>query len=272
MKITVLVDNYVPNTCDLYGEPSFSCYIEDENLKILFDAGISNIPLKNAKRLKLDLSDIDYVILSHGHLDHTWGLDYYLKKYGSSDKKKLVCHPYALKPKKYKRDNIGIKGTEKGLEQQFEIIKTKVPYWLNGAIVFLGERQRNTAFEDLTPLGKTKVNEEYVDDFLFDDSALAINTNDGIVIITGCSHSGICNIIEQAKKVLNNNKIRMIIGGFHLQSEDPDDEILTKTKEFLGKENIGIVYPCHCTNLLSKNEIAKVTRVGEAGSGTSIEI
>lgn len=272
MKITILVDNYVPNKYDLFGEPSFSCYLEDENLKILFDMGISNIPLKNAKRLKIDLSKIDYIVLSHGHLDHTWGLEYYLHKYGNSDKKKLVCHPYALKPKKDKRENIGIKGTEKDIEKQFEIIKTKEPYWLNSKIVFLGEIERTTTFENIRPLGKTKIEEKYVDDFLFDDSALAINTNAGIVIITGCSHSGICNIIEHAKKVLKNKKVRMIIGGFHLQSEDPNDEILIKTKEYLCKEDIGIVYPCHCTNLVSKIEIANVVHIGEVGSGTRIEI
>jgi len=272
MKITILVDNYVPNKIDLYGEPSFSCYLEDENLKILFDLGISNIPLKNAKRLKIDLSKIDYIILSHGHQDHTWGLIHYISKYGIGDKKKLLCHPYALKPKKDKHENVGIKGTEKDLEEQFNIIKSKKPYWLNSQIVFLGEIERSTTFENNKPLGMTKLKDKYVDDYILDDSALAINTNEGIVIITGCSHSGICNIIEQAKRVLNNSKIRMIIGGFHLQSEDPNDEILIKTKEYLGKEDIGIVYPCHCTNLLSKIEIARVANIGEVGSGTTIEI
>jgi 7,8-dihydropterin-6-yl-methyl-4-(beta-D-ribofuranosyl)aminobenzene 5'-phosphate synthase len=272
MKITILVDNYVPNKIDLYGEPSFSCYIEDENLKILFDLGISPIPLENAKRLKIDLSEVSYIILSHGHLDHTWGLVHYVNKYGKGDKKKLLCHPYALKPKKYKRENIGIKGKENDLEEKFDIIRSKDPYWLSSHIVFLGEIERSTDFENKNPIGITKISDNYVEDFILDDSALAINTEEGITLITGCSHSGICNIIEQAKKVLNKNKIRMIIGGFHLQSEDPNDIILIKTKEYLGSQEIGIVYPCHCTNLLSKIEIAKVVSIGEIGSGTTIEI
>jgi len=272
MKITILVDNYVPNKSDLFGEPSFSCYIEDENIKILFDLGISNIPFKNAKRLKLDLSNIDFIVLSHGHLDHTWGLVHYVNKYGAGDKKKLICHPYALKPKKFKRENIGIKGKEQDLEEIFDIIRSKEPYWLGINIVFLGEIKRNTDFENKKPLGMAKLNDKYVEDYIFDDSALAINTEEGIVLITGCSHSGICNIIEQAKKVFNNNKIRMIIGGFHLQSEDPNDEVIIRTKEYLGMQEIGIVYPCHCTNLLSKIEIAKVVPIGEVGSGTTIEI
>jgi 7,8-dihydropterin-6-yl-methyl-4-(beta-D-ribofuranosyl)aminobenzene 5'-phosphate synthase len=177
-----------------------------------------------------------------------------------------------LKPKKEKREHIGIKGTEKYLKEQFDIIKSKDPYWLNSQIVFLGEIRRTTTFENNIPLGMTKLNDKYVDDFIFDDSALAIDTKDGIVILTGCSHSGICNIIEQAKRVLNKSTIRMIIGGFHLQSEDPADEILVKTKKYLAKEDIGIVYPCHCTNLFSKIEIAKVMPIGEVGSGTTIEI
>ncbi len=116
MKITILVDNYVPNKFELCGEPSFSCYIEDENLKILFDAGISGFPLKNAKRLNIDLSDIDYIVLSHGHLDHAWGLGHYVSRLGSDGGTKLVCHPDALKPKKYGRLNIGIKGSERDMQ------------------------------------------------------------------------------------------------------------------------------------------------------------
>jgi len=177
-----------------------------------------------------------------------------------------------LETKNDKRENIGIKGTEADIEKHFYVIKTREPYWLYSRIVFLGEIDRNTTFENMKPLGKTKVNEEYVDDFLLDDSALAIDTNDGIVIITGCSHSGICNIVEQAKRVSKTEKVRMIIAGFHLQSEDPEDEVLMKTKEYLSNEGIGILYPCHCTNLLSKIEIAKVVHIGELGSGTSIEI
>ena len=271
MKLTILVDNYVPNQNDLLGEPSFSCHIEDEDLRILFDTGLSGTPLRNAKRLKIDLSAVDYIVLSHGHLDHTWGLERFARAFAGRGRKKLLCHPDALKPKKYGRANIGIKGTERDLERRFELIRSRGPYWLSDKIVFLGEIERTTAFENLAPLGKTKVDGAYADDFLLDDSALAADTGEGIVIITGCSHSGICNIVEHAKKVLKRDDVRMVIGGFHLQPEDPNDELLARTRDYLARADIGMLYPCHCTNLLSKLEISKVARVGEAGSGTRIE-
>lgn len=208
MKITILVDNYVPNDKYLAGEPSFSCHIEHDGLKILFDTGISATPFRNAAKLKIDLSHLDYVVLSHGHLDHTWGLRNFIAKFGGgtrgtpSRRTKLLCHPNALEPKKYGRENIGIKGTEAELAPHFDIITTKEPYRLDEKTVFLGEIPRTTGFENRTPLGKAKIGGTWIDDFIQDDSALAIDTDEGIVIVTGCSHSGICNIIEQAKKVL----------------------------------------------------------------------
>ena len=222
MKITILVDNYVPNDKYLAGEPSFSCFIQHDDLRILFDTGISAMPLKNAAKLKIDLSDLDYVVLSHGHLDHTWGLRNFIAKFGGgtssapASRTKLLCHPLALEPKRYGRENIGIKGAEEDLAPHFEIITTKAPFRLDDKTVFLGEIPRTTGFENKAPLGKAKIGDTWIDDYLPDDSALAIDTDEGIVIVTGCSHSGICNIVEQAKKVLNKTRIRTIVGGFHL--------------------------------------------------------
>lgn len=290
MKITILVDNYVPNDKYLAGEPSFSCFIQHDDLRILFDTGISAMPMKNAAKLKIDLSDLDYVVLSHGHLDHTWGLRHYVAHFvnsarvasgtrgrtgdsrrASGSRTKLLCHPLALEPKKYGRENIGIKGTEAELAPHFEIITTKAPFHLDDKTVFLGEIPRTTGFENKAPLGKAKIGGTWIDDYLPDDSALAIDTDEGIVIVTGCSHSGICNIVEQAKKVLNKTRIRTIVGGFHLQSADPNDDTLIHTRQFLSRQDIGTIYPCHCTNLLCKTEIARAVSVGEAGSGTCLE-
>lgn len=72
--------------------------------------------------------------------------------------------------------------------------------------------------------------------------------------------------------MLKKDKVRMVIGGFHLQPDDPGDAILAKTRAYFEREAIGMAYPCHCTNLLSKLELSKAVPIGEAGSGTSIEI
>lgn len=195
MKLTILVDNYVPNVADLLGEPSFSCFIEDEEKKILFDTGFGAVPFRNARDLGIDLASVDCIVLSHGHLDHTRGLNLFAEKFAAHTKPKLICHPLALKPKRSGRENIGIKGTEKDLGEKYDIVRSREPVWITDRVVFLGEIERATAFENKKPLGKTKLDGAYVDDYLLDDSALAIDTDSGIVVVTGCSHSGICNII-----------------------------------------------------------------------------
>ena len=272
MKTTILVDNYVPNKYELVGEPSFSCLIEDEKLKILFDVGMSSIPFNNAKELKLELADVAYVVLSHGHLDHSWGLESYIKRFNPEKKTTLLCHPGALLPKKYGRRNIGIKGDERDLEEHFIILRSKRPYWITKKIVFLGEIERKNDFEAKVPIGKTRQGEKYEDDYNIDDSAIAIDGKEGIAIITGCSHSGICNITEYAKKVIGKNRIAFIVGGFHLQTEDEGDELLKKTVTYLQRQDIKVMYPCHCTNLLGKQAIGKAMKTGEVGVGSVLEI
>ena len=272
MKATILVDNYVPNKYDLLGEPSFSCLIEDEQCKLLFDVGMSAIPFINAKRLKKDLTGVSHIVLSHGHLDHSWGLENYITRYKPNKKVKLVCHPEALYRKKYKRINIGIKRDEKHLEEHFEIVRTQKPYWITEKIVFLGEIERKNDFEGKEPIGKTKHGNRYEPDYCIDDSAIAIDSLQGIVVVTGCSHSGICNIIEYAKKVIGKEKVRYVVGGFHLQSDDETNEVLNKTVECLQRMHIEMVYPCHCTNLLGKLKISKAMSFGEVGVGSVLEL
>lgn len=272
MKATVLVDNYVPNKYELIGEPSFSCLLESNGVIILFDLGYSKIPYDNAKKLKLDLKNIDYIVLSHGHLDHTWGLKTLLSSYSLKKEVKFICHPDALKPKIYDQDEIGIREDEKFLARRFKLIKTVDPLWINSKTVFLGEIKRSNNFENKWPVGKMKSNENYQDDFVLDDSAIAYRSDNGIVIITGCSHSGICNIIEYSKSVLQCEKINTIIGGLHLQNENENDgEILLKTIDYLKKENISIIYPCHCTNMSSRIQMSRIVNIGEIGAGTTIE-
>ena len=272
MKATVLVDNYVPNKYDLLGEPSFSCLIEDQQSKILFDVGMSAIPFINAKKLKKDLSDVSHIVLSHGHLDHSWGLENYISRFKPNKKVKLVCHPEALYKKKYGRVNIGIKRDEQHLEEHFSIVRTKEPYWITDKIVYLGEIERKNDFEGKEPIGKTKHGKKYDPDYCIDDSAIAIDSTHGIVIVTGCSHSGICNIIEYAKNVIGKDKVRYVVGGFHLQSDDEGNEVLNRTVEYLQELNIEIVYPCHCTNLLGKMKLGERMKIGEFGVGSVIEI
>jgi 7,8-dihydropterin-6-yl-methyl-4-(beta-D-ribofuranosyl)aminobenzene 5'-phosphate synthase len=270
MKLTILVDNYVQNKNEARGEPSFSCYIEQPNCRILFDLGMTSLPYDNARKLGIDLSKTNAIVVSHGHLDHTWGLDSLLQKYPIPVETKFICHPDALKEKRYGKESIGIKKSETFLMKRFQLIQSKEPYWINKRTVFLGQIVRANAFENKEPLGKQKTNRKIENDYLLDDSALVYDGNDGMVIITGCSHSGICNIIEYSKSILGKKVIKAVIGGFHMQNEEMNNTT-KRTVDYIRKQNIGTLYPCHCTNLFNKMALSRAANVAEIGAGSIIE-
>jgi 7,8-dihydropterin-6-yl-methyl-4-(beta-D-ribofuranosyl)aminobenzene 5'-phosphate synthase len=107
MKLTVLVDNNTLIDRYFYGEPGVSYFIEDEGNKILFDLGYSDVFIKNAQKLNIDLLNLDFVVLSHGHLDHTWGLDPLIRLYTEAIIENLnhknpiiIAHPLTFYSKK----------------------------------------------------------------------------------------------------------------------------------------------------------------------------
>ncbi len=230
MKLTVLVDNNTFIDRYFVGEPAVSYFIECDGRKILFDVGYSDAFIANAKKLGIDLTDIDYLALSHGHIDHVGGLPHLLRLYSESgiregrpDRPRLLTHPFTLLRQTYDRP-----GKEKlsldrsDLDGYFQIEETVEPLWINEKLVFLGEIERRNDFEAGEPFGKIIKNGVLEDDFVVEDSALAYRSRDGLVIITGCSHSGICNIVEYARKVCREDRVVDIIGGFHLLNPAPE--------------------------------------------------
>jgi len=277
MKLTVLTDNNVLQSKNFLGEHGLSFYIESGNKKILFDTGYSDVFIKNACKMGINLLDLDYIVLSHGHYDHTWGLSYYLPFYAASlkqgvcvKKPTILTHPESFDQKSdEKTGELGMLVPEEKLKKNFDIKLTREPFWLTENLIFLGEIPRKNNFEGKECLGKVLKNNKLQDDFINEDSALVFNSNDGIVIITGCSHSGICNIIEYSKNICNNSSIIDIIGGFHLLS--PSENRAISTAEYMSKQNIDTIYPCHCTNLQSKIILSKYLNVKELGVGLTLE-
>ena len=111
------------------------------------------------------------------------------------------------------------------------------------------------------------VDENAVDDYVMDDTALVYKSEEGLYIITGCSHSGICNIVEYAKKICKDNRVLGIIGGFHLFELT---ERVEKTIDYLNKNDLRELYPCHCTSFAVRAEIHKALSVKEVGVGLEI--
>lgn len=244
MKLTVLTENTASGK--FLAEHGLSYLIEYNGEKVLFDTGHSDVFLKNAKLLNINLDEVETVVLSHGHWDHGNGLKY-LKN------KKLICHPYAFIKRYRKSDGnyIGLNTCFLDLNKKFKLIDTRKPYYITNEILFLGETPRLNSFESQT----TSFMDEYdKDDFVKDDSALVIIKNNELIIVSGCAHSGIVNIIDYAKKTTGVNKVKTVIGGFHLKTNDLQTQ---KTIAYLKEQNITEIHPSHCTELPALCEIQK---------------
>ena len=272
LKIVVLSDNFTSTIIPpLIGEWGFSAYIEADGTKILYDVGNSGLPvLHNAKLLGIDLSSIDYVVLSHGHSDHTGGLgnEELLKLLKG---KTLIAHP-SIFEKKFlnwsgKLQYIGLPLTREELEKNFNVILTKKPLEFAKGVMFSGEVKRygNPEYN----AGLFKSTEEGIEvDHLLDDVALFINTPKGLVILTGCGHSNVLNIVNYAKEVTGVNKIYAVLGGFHLLSSEPQhvNEVINKLSSEATK-----IGPAHCSGNLAKSFVAKDKFV-DFGVGRSFEV
>lgn len=274
MDLTVLVDNNTFIDDYFLAEPAVSYYLETEGLKILFDVGYSEVFYKNALKLNINLKQLDYVVISHGHLDHIWGLEFLKNIYSKQSnrrefiKPKFIAHPYALLPKLIDNEHIGCKLSREQISETFKLQLTKTPVWLTENLVFLGEIERQNHFEGKYPLGKFMKDGVLQDDYLMDDSALVYKAKEGLVIITGCSHAGIGNIIAYAKKICKTTKIVDIIGGFHLL--EPKQQDLEELVNYFSLENIRQIHPCHCTDLSSKIALSKCMSLKEVGVGLKI--
>lgn len=267
VKLKVLVDNNTYIDKYYYGEPAVSYYIEDEDARILLDVGYSNLFIKNSIALGVDLQNIDSIIISHGHDDHTKGLKYYFEE-NYENRLSIIAHPDAFKEKINKNINIGSSILTEELKERCNLILSKEPMKISNNLTFLGEIPQLNDFEIRSPVGKQNENNVFVDDYIMDDSALAYQSEKGIYIITGCSHSGICNIVEYAKKVCNDHRVLGIIGGFHLF--ELSDRV-SKTIDYFKQNNIRELYPCHCTSFAVRAEMHKALPLEEVGVGLEIQ-
>ena len=266
MKLTVLVDNNTFIDKYFYGEPGLSFYIEDGFEKILFDTGYSELFIRNAKKLGVDLSALTKVVLSHGHDDHTGGLPHLLEGFDTS-LLEILAHPDTFAEKRRGDLLTGSPVSEETLRERSCLHLSKTPVMISEHITFLGEIPITQEFEQRPEMDTRKTPDGYVPDFILDDSALVYEQKSGIYIITGCSHSGICNICAYAKELFE-KPILGIIGGWHMKKVDSHTE---KTIEYLKQNNITDLYPCHCTSFVVKAAVHQAIPVHEVGVGLKIE-
>jgi 7,8-dihydropterin-6-yl-methyl-4-(beta-D-ribofuranosyl)aminobenzene 5'-phosphate synthase len=236
MRISILVDNqpgsFIP------AEHGLSYLIEFDGKRILFDTGQTDMFMKNAEKMGVNMTNIDVIILSHGHYDHGNGLSYL--KGG-----RLVCHPGCFVRRYHGKDHkfIGLGNSKDELSKKFNLYLSKIPYRISEKIFFLGEIPRVTDFESKST---SFILDDGTPDFVMDDSALALIMEQGLFVITGCGHAGIVNTLEYARKITGIRDLFGITGGFHLK------EINRQTKEtidYLEENCVKNIYPSHCTGL-----------------------
>lgn len=267
MKLTVLTDNYTYTGKYCYGEPGFSCYIEDGEHRILFDTGYSDIFLKNARTLGLDLSGVTTVVLSHGHNDHTGGLTHFARQYGMSDVS-LVAHPGVLDRREIDGRPAGIGFTQSQLEVMCKLVLTREPVRISDNIAFLGGIPQLCDFEKRSAVGQRETQSGMAPDYVLDDSALVYRGQDGIFVITGCAHSGICNIVEYAKQICHDDRVLGVLGGFHMPKLD---DRARAASEYLVGQDIRALCPCHCVGFDAKAYMNSFRPIREVGVGFAIE-
>lgn len=276
MILRLLVENNSLYDTFFHAEHGFSAYIEDEGKKILYDTGYSNAFIKNAEQMGIDLTQIDYLVLSHGHYDHSGGVKHLIEYYetkGLKRKPVLMSASPDILLLKYNFEvnkNTGFNMELSTLEKYFDVRFVSGPYNLTTNLIYLGAPERTNTFECKIPQNKKLKNGEYVDDFVDEDTELVYrHKNNEISVITGCSHSGICNIMSYAKKITGIDKINSVIGGLHLQK--PSDELINSTLDYVRKANIKNFYACHDTDFECRLALASVANIKETGVSLTLE-
>lgn len=268
MKLKVLVDNNTYIDEYVLGEPALAFYLEHNNLKILFDTAYSDALITNAKNYQIDFNNLDYIILSHAHNDHTRGLHYLMDQFDLSNTT-LLINPLILSAR---QDNegldIGMVDSIDEISSHMKVQYVDKSFEISDNLFLITNIGHYNSFENQHPVGKKYLDHNWVDDYLEEECALAYNNNQSIDIITGCSHRGICNLIEQTKLDLNLNNINSIIGGFHLFQVD---NILKETTDCLKNNNIKHLFPCHCVSFQAKSYLNQYFNIQEVGVGFSID-
>jgi len=248
-RLTILCDNTVGRVgC---GEHGFSLFVETERGNFLFDTGQGRFVVENASALGRNLESINKVFLSHGHDDHTGGLEKVLKARGKVD---IHAHPAVF------LDRYKVAEGKAGQSKTYKGIPFKTPYLeslgarfhlseefleVGRGIYLTGEVPRKIPFETADPQHVCKIGEQYLTDSFPDDQSLILDAPPGLVIVFGCAHAGMVNIIHHAMEKTGKDRIHGLVGGTHLGFLGP--ERLEASVAELKKLSIGFIGVSHCT-------------------------
>lgn len=247
MKITTLIENKNIGHEELASEFGLSLFIETHGKRILFDTGSTGAFLDNAEKLDVSLENPDAVIISHAHFDHSGGVKALLQKHPGANRFVLAQDYFNHK---YKVTPDGIKDIGTCFEQEDLQNANANITWVNATtaltqgVYIVKNFSMVTGFEHLNPAFVLKEGEKYAQDPFWDEIALAVQTKKGIVVVVGCAHCGVANLLRTVSATLG-KKIYGVVGGSHLM--EADDSRVSKTIKELKSIGIKQCWLNHCT-------------------------
>jgi 7,8-dihydropterin-6-yl-methyl-4-(beta-D-ribofuranosyl)aminobenzene 5'-phosphate synthase len=254
LKITVLVTNLAGDPHEGSGEWGYSALVEVDGHKIIYDTGATpNLALNNAKLLRLNLGDVDDVVLSHNHWDHVGGLMSLRNELKGGNPKALSrahvgARIFEARLNEAGDDQNGLRAIRtEYIAGGGEFITHEKPTELFPGVWFTGPVPRNNPEKNWSPGLSLKTSGGLVEDNVPEDSALIFDTGEGIVILTGCAHAGIVNIAQYARSLLGNKPVAAIIGGLHLFAAT--DQAVDWTAASLKSYDVANLLAGHCSGL-----------------------
>lgn len=291
VEVTTIIDNYSDHTLPMSEPPSemvkrvplaiegkipsdsllaehglsllVKVFKDSHQYSVLLDAGWSKIGVPhNIKELGVDVSEIEAVVISHGHMDHFGALTEVLEGMGSRGTP-VIIHPDAFLPRalslpsgeKVKMPRLEETAVEK---TGAKVVKTRDPQSLASGLIFsLGEVERVTDFEKGLPNALIERDGNFEPDSIMDDHGLVMSLKGkGLVVITGCGHSGVINTVRYAQKITGVDTVYAVMGGFHLTGS----QFIPITEKTIGefhKLNPSVIVPMHCNCWVATHMIAK---------------
>lgn len=249
MKIITLVENKLGEKEDLEIEHGISLYIEVDGKKILFDTGQEEKFLRNAKKLDVNLRDLDYVIISHGHHDHSGGLPNLIKQVNPEVKIYVGKEFFNRKHSLRINGNYDFVGNPFD-ESFFKENKLDVEYIdkdvtpITESLSVYTNFKRDKEFDNINETMFISDGDGFIKDEFRDEISLGVKIDKGLVVLVGCSHAGIVNILKTIEE-RSKQEIYAVVGGTHLIRED--DAKINKIIDYLKEKDIKVIGACHCT-------------------------
>jgi len=252
LTLTVMVDD-AAGPGPARAEHGLAILLEADRFRVLFDAGPGRLLEDNARQMGINLAEVDAVVLSHGHDDHTGGL---LRVLSDCQKADLFFHPAALRERYIRSTDGKVRVCRFSLlagdllaSRKDSIRWTATVTHLNPAVFVTGEIPRSAALEAPTNRYFRDPECTLADPFN-DEQAPALETSAGVVVVLGCSHAGVENTIRCALSHSRSGTLRAVIGGMHLAEATQDG--LARLADYLQGLGPKLICPCHCTGSRAK--------------------